>query len=856
MADWTESALRRRLTRRLFLGGTAAVAARGLLVACGGADEDSPATTAPSASTPGGGGAATAPAEATSAGTETSGSPETGAGGTPTTGGSILIGTLGEAGTINPIAASQSEDYFRCSLIYEQLVRLDPATYEPKPSLASQWEVNDLTFTFTLHDNIMFSDGSNLTADDIAFTIQAMLDTKNASPRQSRLMSIEGAKEFADGSATEVSGVKVVDPTTIEITLAEPDASILFNMYYVRPLPKALLEGKDLSKASTDPFFQNPVGAGPFKFVSWTVGADFVGERNEHYYQEGKPYLDKFTHRTITDSQALVNSLLSGDIDGSVYPSPSGADQLKANADLEVLVPPFGSPDGWIFNFKNEYLAKKEVRQAIAYALDMEQFAKDSLYGLGAAGTGPVAPGNFVYDSSLTPHPYDMDKAKAAVDAAMEAEGFAKNADGKWERDGNVATVIVLIRTEDARLEIGNYFANQLEELGFVTDRQEKTRTDAGPIWQQTDPAECQFMVYTAGWISTAISRDDGAQFTQFNTGTMQNLPAMNEYQPSAELAAVQDRLFTNSFANMDERKELFEEALVLSMKESWWGIWLTDNTSFSPYSNKVVGAYDLAGGFASAELFPYTVRFEGQEGGELKIAQSGILVSPWNPVAGSNWTDDAGVQRFAMDWGTVYNPYTGLYMPKLVESAAITVEEGLPVGIQDGSWVTLETAASIPVPEDAWVDWDAANEKWITAAEKYPEGTTAKSKSVVVYRPELWDTTWHDGTPFTIADIVFNMIMQFDGGKPESSRFDESLVPGVETLLSHFKGVKITSTDPLTIETYDDTYALDAENNVTTWYPSRYIPAGSSNGMINLQSMVGAMLAEENGELALSPDK
>ncbi|HMM41633.1 MAG TPA: ABC transporter substrate-binding protein, partial [Thermomicrobiales bacterium] len=376
------------------------------------------ATTAPSASTPGGGGAATAPAEATSAGTETSGSPETGAGGTPTTGGSILIGTLGEAGTINPIAASQSEDYFRCSLIYEQLVRLDPATYEPKPSLASQWEVNDLTFTFTLHDNIMFSDGSNLTADDIAFTIQAMLDTKNASPRQSRLMSIEGAKEFADGSATEVSGVKVVDPTTIEITLAEPDASILFNMYYVRPLPKALLEGKDLSKASTDPFFQNPVGAGPFKFVSWTVGADFVGERNEHYYQEGKPYLDKFTHRTITDSQALVNSLLSGDIDGSVYPSPSGADQLKANADLEVLVPPFGSPDGWIFNFKNEYLAKKEVRQAIAYALDMEQFAKDSLYGLGAAGTGPVAPGNFVYDSSLTPHPYDMDKAKELLDQA------------------------------------------------------------------------------------------------------------------------------------------------------------------------------------------------------------------------------------------------------------------------------------------------------------------------------------------------------------------------------------------------------------------------------------------------------
>lgn len=419
MADWTESALRHRLSRRLLLGGTAATAAAGLLAACGGNDNNKTATTAPPAATQpsGGGGTASPPAEATSAATEPSSSPEAG-GGTPTKGGSILIGTLGEASTINPVAASQSEDDFRCSLLYEQLVRLNPATYEPSPSLAASWEVKDLTLTFTLQDNIMFSDGSDLTADDIAFTIQAMLDKKNASPRQSRYTSIDGAEAFVAGSATEVSGLKVVDPKTLEITLAEPDASILFSLYYIRPLPKAMLEGKDLSKASTEAFFQKPVGAGPFKFVSWTVGADFVGERNEHYYQQDKPYLDKFTHRVITDSQALVNSLLSGDIDGSVYPSPSGAEKLKANADLEVMVPPFGSPDGWIFNFKNDYLAKKEVRQAVAYALDMEQFAKDSLYGLGAPGTGPVAPSNFVYDSTLTPHPYDMDKAKELLDQA------------------------------------------------------------------------------------------------------------------------------------------------------------------------------------------------------------------------------------------------------------------------------------------------------------------------------------------------------------------------------------------------------------------------------------------------------
>ena len=79
------------------------------------------------------------------------------------------------------------------------------------------------------------------------------------------------------------------------VTLAQPDASFLGNMRFVLPVPKKSLDGKDLTK---DPFFQNPIGAGPFKFVSWQVGGDFVADRNPNYYEQGLPYLDKFTHRT------------------------------------------------------------------------------------------------------------------------------------------------------------------------------------------------------------------------------------------------------------------------------------------------------------------------------------------------------------------------------------------------------------------------------------------------------------------------------------------------------------------------------------------------------------------------------
>jgi peptide/nickel transport system substrate-binding protein len=436
MANAMDEMKRRALSRRGFLGGVAASAAAAILAACGGSATSTPVpaakpTTAPAAASSGSAAApTTAPATtgttaptaavATSAGT-------TGSAAAPTTiaasaaatgqgkpGGSILIGTLGEAQTINPFLSNESEGDWRVKMLFDQLVRLKPDTFEPKAGLAKSWKIDNLTFTFTLQD-AKFSDGSDLTADDVAFTMKGILAKTTASPRASYLSSIQGAKEYVAGSAPDVAGIKVVDPKTLVVTLATPDASFLLNMRYVSPVPKKLLDGKDLTK---DGFFQKPVGAGPFMFVSWNVGGDFVAQRNPNYYQKGLPYLDKFTHRTIPDAQSLVNSLLSGDIDASNYPSPAGADKLKANKDLNVLVPPFNSPDGWTFNLKNPWLAKKEARQAVAYCMDMVQFSKDSLYGLGKPGNGPIAPGNALYDPTLKPYTFDLDKAKSLIKAA------------------------------------------------------------------------------------------------------------------------------------------------------------------------------------------------------------------------------------------------------------------------------------------------------------------------------------------------------------------------------------------------------------------------------------------------------
>jgi peptide/nickel transport system substrate-binding protein len=347
----------------------------------------------------------------------------------------ILIGTLGEANTINPFLASDAEANWRCKMLYDEFVRANPTTYAAEPGIASEWSVDDLTFTFTIRPEAMFADGTQLTADDVAFTIKGILDPATASPNASKFAPIEGAAAFQDGSADDVSGITVVDPQTLQITLAQADAPFLFNLRFVWIVPKAALEGQDLANSD---FFQAPVGAGPYKFESWTSGEDFVAVANEHYWQAGKPAITKFTHRLIADSQSLVLALQGNEIDASNYPNPAGKDLLAENPALDLIAPPFGSGNGWYFNCRDGVLADKNVRRAIAMSLDCETFAADSLVGLGGAAIGPIAPDSWAFDSSLAPIPYDPATAKTMIDDAGAAGSqieFAVNSGNIFRED-------------------------------------------------------------------------------------------------------------------------------------------------------------------------------------------------------------------------------------------------------------------------------------------------------------------------------------------------------------------------------------------------------------------------------------
>jgi peptide/nickel transport system substrate-binding protein len=384
----------------------------------------------------------------------------------------IIIGTLGEASTINPFQADESESDWRCKMLFDEFVRPDLETYAATPGIAESWEIDGLSFTFAIQPDATFSDGSDLTADDAKFTLEGFLNPETASPRLVKFAKIAGADEFAAGTADGVSGIEVIDPKTVKITLAEPDAAFLYNMRFLFVVPKALLEGKDLGNASTDPFFQSPVGAGAYVYESWVVGADFVATANPNFWETDKPNLDRFTHRTIADASALVSALESGDIDGSLYAAPTLVGELEENEGLTILVPPFNSPNGTLFNCREAPLDNPQVRRAIAMAVNVPEYVSSSLLGLGDAGLGPIAPDSWAFDETLEPIPFDAEAARTMLQEA----GVDNLELSMLCNAGNVLREDWLIRCQADLEQIGVTLNVEFIEWATLVERVTQTR--------------------------------------------------------------------------------------------------------------------------------------------------------------------------------------------------------------------------------------------------------------------------------------------------------------------------------------------------------------------------------------------
>ena len=438
---------------------------------------------------------------------------------------------------------------------------------------------------------------------------------------------------------------------------------------------------------------------------------------------------------------------------------------------------------------------------------------------------------------------HDPAEAERVIAAEMEKLG-AERVNGRWLYKGQPVRVTLLIRTDDARQRVGDYVANLLDDLGFLAERSYRTAEEASRIWIAGDPMAGAWHIYTGAWIATVINRDEAENFSYYYTPRGRPEPLWQAYEPAPAFDDIADRLQRRDYATWEERQGMMARALELAMADSV-RIWVVDQLNVWPRAENVELAVDLAGGVAGSWLWPFTIRFRDEVGGDIVFATPSVLTEPWNPIAGSNWLFDTMVIRALGDTELLPDPFTGLFWPQRITSAEVTVVEGVPVA-RTHDWLTLSRAPEIEVPPDAWIDWDGAAERFVSVGEKHPDGLTARTRTVVTYEEGYLERRWHDGTQMSLADMVLPWILDFERADEASRLFDAAHVPTFEVFKRHFRGWRIVSTEPLTVEIYSDQIFPDAEQ----------IVAARTPGTLPWHTLALGIRAELAGELAFSSNK
>ena len=293
--------------------------------------------------------------------------------GEPTTGGSITVGLESETNSYMPAIFQGSQAGYNVAYaVYDPLTTRNEDG-EIVPYLAESVEPNDdfTQWTVTLPEGVTFHDGTPLNAEAQKRAFDEFL-------------MAEGANT-AGALGREVESVEVVDEYTYVYNMRQPNAAWPDSL----ALPAGWVFSPTAAAAAGDAFGDNPVGTGPFKFVSWQRDGDLVLERNEDYWQEGLPYLDEITFRPIPDEETRATSLSSGDVDAvqsvrlsSFLARVAGIPDVRVNMGL-------GNGSGNImFNTTAPPVDDVRIRQAMAHAID-QQAVIEVVAGEAAVATEP-----------------------------------------------------------------------------------------------------------------------------------------------------------------------------------------------------------------------------------------------------------------------------------------------------------------------------------------------------------------------------------------------------------------------------------------------------------------------------------
>ncbi len=337
----------------------------------------------------------------------------------------LIVTSLSDVNSLDPALGYDTVSWPTESLVYRGLVTWDDDGKEVVPALAEKVDSSSdgLKYTFTLRDGVKFSNGREITADDVKYSFERLLDAKTASPGSFIFDLIAGAKDFIDGKATEITGIKVVDAKTVEFTLSHTEWTFLQRM----ATPFASIVAKEGVEAAGDQFGRQPLGAGPFVLKSWESGVRLTFERNPNYYCEGYPKVDTVQLDIGVDPSVMVLRVESGEADTSLdFIAPADYPRISEDTALKdkMLLSPVPNVFYLGFNVREAPFNDVKVRQALSMAVDRDRIVQ-LLNGRPLAANGLFPPNLSGHNPDLPALTYDPEAAKALLKEAGLGDGIS-----------------------------------------------------------------------------------------------------------------------------------------------------------------------------------------------------------------------------------------------------------------------------------------------------------------------------------------------------------------------------------------------------------------------------------------------
>lgn len=516
-------------------------------------------------------GGSTAPADGSEAASTAEGDAGTGSGDNI-----LKLGLSSIGGVFNPIMADEVYDMYVNELVFDLLVDNDD-TGEYYSTVADlEISEDHRTYTFTVKDGVVFSDGTPMTSEDIEFTFLTMAHPDYDGPRDDAVMYLEGYDEYRGGADT-FTGIEVIDEKTIAFTFKEDQvspANIAHFNYGVLPKAYYQFENWEDFLAKND----EPMGSGKFVFDSWALNEHVTLSKNESYWDaDNAAKIDGIIMMNVPE-ESLIGSLSTGAIDlGMPSAAQENLDEMEA---LDNITVNNFTGLGYTYMQFNTTLPKLEdvrVRQALLYALDRKAFI-ESYYGeLASVGLAPFAPSSWAFPDVSDVDAYDYDQAKAAE--LMDEAGWEMSDDGYRYKDGEKFSVTWLVY-EDSPWPgvLAGMAYDTWKELGVDLIIENTDFVTVSGRANDPPPGEKDFEIYTMGFSVDPEPNPEGGLFDAdaYTAGGF-NASGLRDEDSQALLVQAKAEF------DQDKRAEIYKEwairqteiipTVIIAYRNEIWGI-------------------------------------------------------------------------------------------------------------------------------------------------------------------------------------------------------------------------------------------------------------------------------------------